>query len=137
MDEPRSGPDADNRSNMKRIPSKLQPWFEARRRFRLNHAHIQMARELGMNPKKFGSLANERQEPWKVPLPEFIAQCYCKRFGRSEPQHVRSLEQVIEAEDLRRQRKQERKAQRAASQRQDDASTLSKGSIDASRTGEP
>ena len=29
------------------IPSKLQPWFEARQRFRLGHAHIQMARELG------------------------------------------------------------------------------------------
>ena len=31
-----------------------------------------MARELGLNPKKFGGLANHRQEPWKLPLPEFI-----------------------------------------------------------------
>lgn len=45
------------------IPSKLQPWFEARQRFRLSHAHIQMARELGLNPRKFGSLANGQQEP--------------------------------------------------------------------------
>ena len=101
---------------MKRIPAKLQPWFEARQRFKLSHAHIQMARELGMNPKKFGSLANEKQEPWKVPLQEFIAQCYRKRFGHSEPEHVRSLEQVIEADDLRRKRKQDRKAQNAALQ---------------------
>lgn len=122
---------------MKRIPSKLQPWFEARRRFRLSHAHIQMARELGMNPKKFGSLANESQEPWKVPLPEFIAQCYRKSFGRSEPQHVRSLEQLIEADNLRRQRKQERKAQFAALQTEFDAATIAKASVDASRTGEP
>ena len=77
---------------MKRIPAKLQPWFEARRRFKLSHAHIQMARELGMNPKKFGSLANANQEPWKVPLQEFIARCYRKRFGHSELEHVRSLE---------------------------------------------
>ena len=98
---------------MKRIPTKLQPWFEARRRFKLSHAHIQMARELGMNPKKFGSLANEKQEPWKAPLPEFIAQCCRKRFGHSEPKHVRSLEQLIEADDLRRKRKQDRKAQNA------------------------
>ena len=101
---------------MKRIPLKLQPWFEARRRFRLSHAHIQMARELGMNPKKFGSLANEDQEPWKIPLAEFIAQCYRKSFGRSEPQHVRSLEQLIEANDLRRKRKHDRKAQNAIAQ---------------------
>jgi hypothetical protein len=101
---------------MKRIPAKPQPWFEARRRFKLSHAHIQMARELGMNPKKFGSLANENQAPWKVPLQEFIAQCYRKRFGRSEPEHVRSLEQLIEADDLRRRRKQDRKAQNAALQ---------------------
>src|SRR3972149_8450855 len=101
---------------MNRIPAKLQPWFEARRCFKLSHAHIQMARELGMNPKKFGSLANEKQEPWKVPLQEFIAQCYRKRFGRSEPEHARSLEQLIEADDLRRKRKQDRKVQSAAPQ---------------------
>ncbi len=81
---------------MQRIPAKLQPWFEVRRRFKLSHAHIQMARELGMNPRKFGSLANERQEPWKLPLPEFIAECYRKSFGRSRPENVRSLEEVVE-----------------------------------------
>jgi hypothetical protein len=96
---------------MKKIPTKLQPWFDARQRFKLSHAHIQMAWEMGMNPKKFGSLANHTQEPWKVPLPEFIAQCYSKRFGHSQPENVRSLEQVIEADDLRRQQKQLRKAQ--------------------------
>jgi hypothetical protein len=96
---------------MTNLPSKLQPWFDARRRFKLSHAHIQMAREMGMNPKKFGSLANETQEPWKVPLPEFIAQCYRKRFGRTQPENVRSLEQVIEADDLRRKQKRLRKAQ--------------------------
>src|ERR1700758_2495734 len=28
---------------MTRIPTKLKPWFEARRRFKLSHAHTQMA----------------------------------------------------------------------------------------------
>lgn len=79
----------------KRIPPKLQPWFEARRRFNLSDAHIQMARELGLNPKKFGSLASVSQAPWKLPLPEFIAECYRKRFGRSQPAHVRSLEEIV------------------------------------------
>jgi hypothetical protein len=40
-----------------RIPEKYQVWIDVRKRFHLAHAHIQMARELGMNPKKFGKLA--------------------------------------------------------------------------------
>lgn len=87
---------------MTKIPPKLQPWFDARRRFKLSDAEIQMARELGMNPKKFGSLATEKQQPWKLPLREFIAECYFKRFKRVLPEHVRTLEQVIDADDVRR-----------------------------------
>ena len=97
---------------MTRIPTKLKPWFEARRRFKLSHAHTQMARELGMNPRKLGSLADGGQEPWKLPLPEFIVECYRKRFGRSEPEHVRSLEEVVQAEEKRRKEKQARKAEK-------------------------
>jgi hypothetical protein len=58
---------------MNKIPPKLQPWFDARRRFKLSHAEIQMARELGINPKKFSSLATEKQQPWKLPIRDFIA----------------------------------------------------------------
>jgi hypothetical protein len=97
---------------MTRIPTKLKPWFEARRRFKLSHAHTQMARELGMNPRKLGSLADGGQEPWKLPLPEFIVECYRKSFGRSEPEHVRSLEEVVQAEKRRRKEKQARKAEK-------------------------
>jgi hypothetical protein len=97
---------------MKRIPTKLQPWFEARRRFKLSHADTQMARELGMNPRKLSSLANEGHAPWKLPLPEFIAECYRKSFGRPQPQHVRSLEEVVQAEEMRRKDKKARKAEK-------------------------
>jgi hypothetical protein len=93
--------------------SKLQPWFEARKRFRLSDAHIQMARELGMNPRKFGSLANDGQEPWKRPLAEFIAHCYRKRFGRAEPDHVRSLEEVVKSAERQHKEKQARKAEKS------------------------
>jgi len=65
-----------------KIDSKLQPWIDARTRHRLSHAHVQMARELAMNPTKLGKLDNHRQEPWKLPLPEFIEALYEKRFGR-------------------------------------------------------
>jgi hypothetical protein len=80
----------------KQLSPKYQAWVDARIRFRLSHAHIQMARELGLNPKKLGQKANHRQEPWKVPLPEFIEQLYLTRFGKSRPDHVKSIEQVVQ-----------------------------------------
>ena len=58
------------------IPQKLRAWIEARRKFRLSHAQVQMARELGMNPKKLGKLDNHKQERWKLPLPLFA---FCLR----------------------------------------------------------
>lgn len=82
----------------KKIPPKLKPWVEARKRFRLSHLHIQMARELGMNPKKFGGLANHKQEPWKLPLPRFIEKCYFKRFGRKRPDKIQPLEKSNKAQ---------------------------------------
>ena len=75
------------------IPNKLKPWIEARERFHLSHAQVQMARELGMNPKKLGKISNHRQEPWKLPLPQFIAHCYEKQFHRKQPQDIRSIEE--------------------------------------------
>jgi hypothetical protein len=66
----------------KGIPNHLQIWVEARERFHLSHAQIQMARELGLNPKRLGKLANTNQEPWKIPLPQFIERLYRKRFKR-------------------------------------------------------
>ncbi len=48
------------------IPNKLKPWIAARKKFHLSHAQIQMARELGLNPKKFGGFANHKQEQWKI-----------------------------------------------------------------------
>ena len=76
----------------KSSPSKLKAWIDAKKRFRLSSKHIQMAKELGMNPKKLGGLANHKQEPWKDPLPVFIERIYLKQFGRDEPIHVRPLE---------------------------------------------
>src|SRR5262245_17266642 len=75
-----------------KIDPKLAEWIEARKRHHLSHAHVQMARELGMNPKKLGKLDNEDQEPWKAPLPQFIEELYLKRFGRERPHVVLSVE---------------------------------------------
>jgi len=77
----------------KKLHPKLQAWVDARKRHRLSHAQVQMARELGMNPAKLGKLHNHDQERWKAPLPEFIEELYFKRFGKSAPDAVSSIEE--------------------------------------------
>jgi hypothetical protein len=81
----------------KKIPEKYQPRIEASRRYHLSDAHIQMARELGLNPKKFSGLANMKQEPWRVLLPELIEELYFKHFKKSRPANIRSIEQMVSA----------------------------------------
>jgi hypothetical protein len=93
-----------------KIPDKYQRWIEARKRYHLSHAHIQMARELGLNPKKFGGLDNTKQEPWKLPLTEYIEELYLKHFKKSRPENVRSVEQMVR--DYRK-KKQERNIRRS------------------------
>lgn len=75
------------------IPDKLQAWVDARKKFHLSHAQVQMAHELGMNPKKLGGKANHRQEPWKMPLPDYIEHLYEKHFGKPRPDRVLSIEE--------------------------------------------
>jgi hypothetical protein len=93
----------------KRIPEHLKPWIEARKRHGLSHAHVQMARELGMNPKKLGKLDNHHQERWKLPLPALIEELYLKRFGKERPAVVRSIEERAEVLEQKKAAKREAK----------------------------
>jgi hypothetical protein len=110
------------------IPPKLQAWIQARQRHHLSHAQVQMARELGMNPTKLGSIDNHRQEPWKAPLPEFIENLYFKRFGREQPEVVVSIEQ--RARQLQQQ-KADRKAAKAEQRSDTNITTTRRDQLDA------
>jgi hypothetical protein len=104
-----------SKQKRKPVPPSLQAWIEARSRHHLSHAHVQMARELGMNPKKLGSIDNHKQEPWKAPLPQFIEDLYLKRFGRERPELVVPVEQrARELEKKKRERKEKKKVAREA-----------------------
>jgi hypothetical protein len=92
-----------------RIPDRLKVWIEARNRHHLSHAHVQMARELGMNPRKLGKLDNDDQEPWKLPLPAFIEKLYRKRFGKDRPDVVVSIEERARREAERKVARREAK----------------------------
>lgn len=48
-----------------------------------------------MNPKTLGKIDNDDQEPWKVPLREFIEHLYEKRLGKTQPDVVLTIEEVI------------------------------------------
>ena len=100
----------------KKIPEKYQRWIDARKRYPLSHAHIQMARELGMNPKKFGSLANTNQEPWKLPLLEFIEELYFKHFKKNKPDNVRSIEQMVKDYNKKKIERRDRRLKEKESQ---------------------
>ncbi len=73
------------------MTDKKKKWIDAKKKFCLSDTHIQMARELGMNPKKFGSLDNHKQERWKAPLPEFIEDIYFKTFKKETPDVITKL----------------------------------------------
>ena len=92
----------------KNLSLKYQIWIDARKKFRLSHSHIQMARELDMNPTKFGSLANHHQEPWKEPLPDFIESLYFKRFNKEKPENARSVEQIVKDKKKKQAERKER-----------------------------
>lgn len=96
-------------TNKKNLPPKYQVWVDARKRFRLTDAQVQMARELGMNPKGFGKLANHKQERWKLPLPAFIEQRYFRRFHKERPDNVRSIEQMVQNENRKKEERKQRK----------------------------
>lgn len=108
------------KANSEHLPPKLRPWADARKRFRLSHDHIQMARELGLNPKKLGGLANHKQEPWKAPLPVFIEDLYFERFERSRPDIVRSLEEIAEDQKRKRAERKSRKQESSPHSRSED-----------------
>ena len=88
---------------------KLQAWIDAHKRHRLSHVHIQMARELGMNPGKLGKLDNHDQEPWKLPLRQFIEHLYLERFGEDRPEEVLSIEEKFRLDEAKKARRREAK----------------------------
>lgn len=95
------------------IPQKYRLWIKAREKYHLSHTQIQMAREIGLNPKKFGSLANHKQEQWKLPLPRYIEELYFKHFKQECPDTVRSIEQMVEDVSKRKAEKMAAKTDRS------------------------
>jgi hypothetical protein len=87
---------------------KIEKWVVAQKKHRLSDKHVQMARELGLNPDKLGKIGNHKQELWKAPLPQFIEEIYFKRFKREEPVTVRSLKDIIADDKAHKEKKKDK-----------------------------
>jgi len=59
-------------------------WIEAKRRCRLNDNDIQIAKELGLNPRSLIKNIPSKTEQWKLPVKDWIHQMYQKRHEKSE-----------------------------------------------------
>src|SRR6516165_6894952 len=65
-----------------------EAWKNAKKICRFNARQVEMARALGMNPKKLPGLRPSPQQRWKLPVGEFIEDRYRKRFGDLLDPHV-------------------------------------------------
>ncbi len=86
----------------------LEKWMVAQKKHRLSDRHVQMARELGLNPDKLGKIDNHRQETWKAPLPQFIEKIYFKRFKKEAPETVKPLKEIMAEQEKKK--KEQKKA---------------------------
>jgi hypothetical protein len=59
-------------------------WARAKKLCRLNASQLEMARALDMDPHKLPGLRPSPHQKWKLPVCEFIEQCYRERFDVPE-----------------------------------------------------
>ena len=97
--------------NTKKEAAELQEWAVVKRQHGMTDAQVQMARELGMNPKRLPQPKDAGQEP----LVRQIEVLYLKRFKKPLPDAVVPLRQLLhdtrareraEAHERRRRKRQ-------------------------------
>lgn len=90
----------------------LEKWMVAQKKHHLSDKHVQMARELGLNPDKLGKIDNYKQETWKAPLPQFIEEIYFKRFKKEAPETVKPLKEIIAEQEKKKKEQKKAKDER-------------------------
>jgi hypothetical protein len=58
---------------------KNELWIEAKKKCRLNIETIQMAKELGLNPKSLLKNIPNKSQKWKAPVKVWIQEMYNKK----------------------------------------------------------
>jgi hypothetical protein len=102
---------------MKETADQLQLWVKVKRQCALTDAHVQMARELGMNPKRLIESESPTQGSTQMPLSRRIEGLYLKRFKKPLPAAVEPLRQLLhdtrarERAEARERRRRKRQAE--------------------------
>ena len=100
---------------MKETSDELQKWIMVKRQCGVSDAHVQMARELGMNPKRLIESESSTQGLTQMPLSQRVEFLYLKCFKKPLPEAVVPLRQLLhdtrareraEAHERRRRKRQ-------------------------------
>lgn len=68
---------------------KQELWIEAKKRCRLSDEDIQMAKEIGLNPKSLIKNIPNKSEQWKAPVKVWIRGMYEERKEKAERKKIR------------------------------------------------
>ena len=58
-------------------------WKQAKQKCRLNEADIELAKQLGLNPKSLIKNIPNKSEPWKAPVSDWLNEMDAKRNKKS------------------------------------------------------
>ena len=86
---------------LKETTDELQAWAKAKRQCGLSDAHVQMAREIGINPRRLTARSGTKPGPTRVPLAQRIEDLYLRRFKRTIPDPVVPLRQLLHDAQVR------------------------------------
>lgn len=89
----------------------LEAWIAVADRLSLADVHIQMARELALEPEELVVLGKRSPEDGRAPLHAYLRILYERRFKRSRPERVKPLREALAAV---RAKAEARRAERAA-----------------------
>jgi hypothetical protein len=64
-----------------------EAWAEAKQRCSLDEATLEMAREMGLNPRSLIKNVPGKSQPWKAPVREWIRDMYERRHRRGVENH--------------------------------------------------
>lgn len=81
----------------------------AQKRHHLSDMQVHIARELGFKTTSLSKIDNHKQESRKTPLPQYIENLYYKRFKREPPEIVKSWNQQLKDDEIRRKEKKKAK----------------------------
>ncbi|HTW90903.1 MAG TPA: hypothetical protein VMH22_04270 [bacterium] len=103
---------------MRKASVELEQWHEAKRQCSLSDAQVQMARELGMKPKRLIAAGTTAQGTTPMPLAQRIENLYLGRFKKPLPDTVVPLRQLLhdararERAEAHEQRRRKRQAEK-------------------------